>query len=233
MTDQPFAPYQPLAELLLRQAPQPQDDGSHDDSHLQRVWNNARLIQGQEGGDLQVLLAATVLHDCVAVDKNSPLRAQASRLSAERASEMLAALGWPAPRVAAVAHAVHAHSFSAAVQPTSLEARILQDADRLDALGMLGVARCFYVAGRLGSALYDLSNPWAMGRDYQDSRYAIEHFPAKLLTLSAGFQTTEGARLAAIRQRRLQRFFEEFMQEIGIPGAASMTGCEPPNPMRE
>ena len=217
MTDQPFAPYQSLAELLLRQAPQAHDDGSHDGSHLQRVWNNARLIQGKEGGDLQVLLAATLLHDCVAVEKNSPLRAQASRLSAERASEVLAALDWPALRIAAVAHAVHAHSFSAAVPPTSLKARILQDADRLDAIDMLGVARCFYVSGRLGSALYDVSNPRALGRDYQDSRFAIEHFHTKLLTLSAGFQTTEGARLAAIRHQRLQRFLEDFMEEIGAP----------------
>jgi len=216
MFDEPFFPFQSLAsDLLACQADS--SDGSHDLSHIHCVWVNVRRLQEKEGGDLEILLAATLLHDCVAVEKNSPLRAQASTLSAEHAASILRGIGWATSRIERVAHAVKAHSFSAGIEPLTIEAKILQDSDRLDAIGMVGVARCFYVAGRMGSALYDFTNPSATGRDYEDNRFALEHFHTKLLTLASGFQTTEGARLASVRQARLKGFLEGFLDEIGAP----------------
>ncbi|UBM27268.1 HD domain-containing protein [Pseudomonas sp. p1(2021b)] len=219
MTSEAFAPFQHLAAQLLKHLPPDHHDGSHDLAHIHRVWVNAQRIQRAEGGDLEVLLAATVLHDCVAVEKNSPLRGQASSLSADKAASVLTVMGWPEPRVAQVAHAVKTHSYSAGFEPLSLEARILQDSDRLDAIGALGIARCFYVSGRMGSALYDFANPVARGREYQDARYAIEHFHTKLLRLASGFKTPEGARLAAIRHARLEAYLADFMDEIGAVSA--------------
>ncbi|MCE0916960.1 HD domain-containing protein [Pseudomonas sp. NMI760_13] len=216
MTNTPFFPLQALAAELLPHLPADSNDGSHDLAHLQRVWSNVRRIQAREGGDLEVLLAATVLHDCVAVEKNSPLRAQASTLSAERAAAILADMGWPQPRIEQVTHAVMTHSYSAGLSPQSLEAKILQDSDRLDSMGAVGIARCFYVSGRMGSALYDVENPTAAGRDYRDNRFTIEHFQTKLLKLASGLQTGEGARLAALRHQRLASFLAEFMEEIGV-----------------
>jgi len=215
MTIEAFAPFRPLAAELLKHLPSGQSDGSHDLSHIHRVWVDAQRIQQVEGGDLEVLLAATVLHDCVAVEKNSPLRGQASTLSAEKAASILATMGWPVPRIEQVAHAVKTHSYSAGFEPLTLEARILQDSDRLDAIGAVGIARCFYVAGRMGSSLYDFTNPNAQGRAYQDTAFAIEHFHTKLLKLASGFQTGEGARLAALRHARLQAYLEDFMDEVG------------------
>jgi uncharacterized protein len=215
MNSEAFAPFQILAAELLKCLPVGQQDGSHDLSHIHRVWVNAQRIQRVEGGDLQVLFAATLLHDCVAVEKNSPLRGQASTLSANKAASILAELGWPSQRIEQVAHAVKAHSYSAGFEPRTLEARILQDSDRLDALGALGIARCFYTAGRMGSALYDFENPAAQGRAYRDSAYAIEHFQTKLLKLASGFTTGEGARLAAERHARLEVFLADFMDEVG------------------
>ena len=217
MIDAPFFPFQSLARDLLQHLPEDNGDGSHDLSHIHRVWINARAIQKIEGGDLETLLAATLLHDCVAVEKNSPLRAKASTLSADKAASILAGLGWSESKVLAVAHAVKTHSFSAGFEPTTLEAKILQDSDRLDAIGMVGVARCFYIAGRMGSALYDFTNPLALDREYQDKRFAIEHFHTKLLKLAYGFQTQEGARIAAKRHESLEHFVKEFMAEIGSP----------------
>lgn len=78
-----FAPLASLAAELLPSALEISDDGAHDLAHLQRVWHNVRTLHEEEGGDLEVLLAAVLLHDCVAVEKNSPLRSQASRLAAE------------------------------------------------------------------------------------------------------------------------------------------------------
>jgi uncharacterized protein len=211
-----FEPLAPLAAELLPHALEPSEDGAHDLSHLQRVWHNARTLQAEEGGDLEVLLAAVLLHDCVAVEKNSPLRSQASRLAAEKASTVLATLNWPEAKISAVTHAIEAHSFSANIHPLTLEARLVQDADRLDSLGMLGVARTFYTAGRMGSALYDPHDPEARERDYDDKRFCLDHFRTKLLHLADGFQTAAGQRLARIRHQRLKGFMEQFKEEIGV-----------------
>ncbi|EUB83072.1 HD domain-containing protein [Pseudomonas sp. GM30] len=211
-----FAPLTSLAAKLLPHALEPSDDGAHDLAHLQRVWHNVRTLQAEEGGDLEVLLAAVLLHDCVSVEKNSPLRSQASRLAAEKAANVLAELDWSASKIAAVTHAIEAHSFSANITPLTLEAKIVQDADRLDSLGMLGVARTFYVAGRMGSALYDPLDPEARERDYNDTRFCLDHFQTKLLHLADGFQTEIGQRLAQIRHQRLQGFMEQFKEEIGL-----------------
>ena len=211
-----FAPLTSLAAELLPHALETSDDGAHDLPHLQRVWHTVRTLQAEEGGDFEVLLAAVLLHDCVAVEKNSPLRSQASRLAADKAANVLAELAWPASKIAAVSHAIEAHSFSANITPLTLEAKLVQDADRLDSLGMLGVARTFYVAGRMGSALYDPRDPEAKTRDYDDTRFCLDHFQTKLLHLADGFQTGAGQRLAQIRHQRLKGFMEQFKEEIGI-----------------
>jgi uncharacterized protein len=213
LTAADFAPHEALAADLLAHATEG-DDGSHDLAHIHRVFKNAMKIQAGEGGDAKILAAAVLLHDCVAVEKNSPLRSQASRLAAEKASGILAGLGWPEETIAAVAHAILTHSFSANIPPETLEAKMLQDADRLDAIGMVGVARCFYIAGRMGSGLYHPGDPGAEHRPLDDRSYAIDHFPAKLLKLSDGFQTETGAKLARERHERLTLFLALFRDEI-------------------
>ncbi|KQQ50893.1 phosphohydrolase [Pseudomonas sp. Leaf127] len=212
-----FAPFQDLANRLLPHTKATQDDGAHDFSHLLRVWKNVCTIRNHEGGEPQILVAATLLHDCVAVEKNSPFRASASRLAAARARELLTDMGWDEEMIEAVAHAIEAHSFSAAIAPRSLEARILQDADRLDALGMIGVARLFHVSGRMGSSLYDPLDPHACARTLDDKRFALDHFKTKILSLAQGFQTTTGARLAQTRHQRVERFLREWLEEIDPP----------------
>lgn len=213
-----FAPLSDLAATLMPYALEPSEDGAHDLSHLQRVWHNARLIQAEEGGDLEVLLAAVLLHDCVAVEKNSPLRSKASVLAAAKAGQILQALNWATARIGAITHAIETHSFSAGLVPTSLEARIVQDADRLDSLGLLGVVRTFYTAGRVRSALYDPADPLAQHRELDDKRFALDHFQAKLLHLAQGFQTPTGQHLAQVRHERLKDFMDTFVDEIGGPG---------------
>jgi uncharacterized protein len=210
------AAFSPLADLADRLLPQAfaADDGSHDAAHLIRVWKGARRIQAEEGGDLRLLAAAVLLHDCVAVEKNAPNRGDASRLAAEKASALLAGEGWSAGDVRAVAHAILTHSFSANLPPETLEAKILQDADRLDAIGMVGAARCFYIAGRLGSGLYDPLDPLAENRALNDKAYALDHFEVKLFKLADGFQTAAGARMATERTQRLRAIRDMLLDEI-------------------
>lgn len=208
-----FAPYQTLAEWLLPFATSG-DDGSHDLAHILRVFKNALRIQAAEGGDGEVLAAAVMLHDCVSVEKNSPLRNQASKLAAEKAATILRAGNWPETKIEAVSHAILTHSFSANIAPETLEAKILQDADRLDAIGVVGAARCFYIAGRMGSSLYDPFDPKAKHRPLDDKRFAIDHFETKLFKLADGFKTAAGQALALERHQRLEHFLTQFLDEI-------------------
>ena len=208
-----FAPYGDLAASLISHATDG-DDGSHDVAHILRVFKNAMRILAEDGGDGRILTAAVLLHDCVAVEKNSPLRHQASALAAAKASAILEGLGWNAEDTAAVAHAVTTHSFSANLPPQTLEAKILQDADRLDAIGMVGAARCFYIAGRLGSGLYDPLDPLAGHRPLDDKRFAIDHFETKLFKLAEQFQTKTGAAMAKARHERLKSVLDMFIDEI-------------------
>lgn len=208
-----FAPHDALAYQLIPHAAEG-DDGSHDIAHILRVFRNAMRIHESEGGDGEVLAAAVLLHDCVAVEKNSPLRNQASRLAAEKASGILAAFGWSRQAIEAVAHAITTHSFSANIAPETIEAKILQDADRLDAIGMVGAARCFYIAGRMASGLYDPVDPLAKERPLDDKRFAIDHFEVKLFRLAEGFQTESGRQFAAERHRRLVEIRDMFLDEI-------------------
>lgn len=117
-----------------------QDDAAHDLGHLRRVWDAARaMLQAHPEADALVVLAASYLHDLVNLPKNHPERHLASRQAAAAARERLARAGFPAARLDAVAHAIEAHSFSAGIAPRTIEARIVQDADRLDALGPVGL----------------------------------------------------------------------------------------------
>ena len=208
-----FHPFDQLAVKLLDVSGD-DEDGSHDLSHIVRVWRNAKLIHAEEGGDLEALAAAVLLHDCVQVAKDSPLRSKASLLAANQARVRLQALAWEPSRIDTVARAIESHSFSAGVAPTSIEGSILQDADRLDAIGLCGIARCFYTAGRLGSRLYDLADPEAKTRPLDDARNALDHFPKKLLTLNGSFKTRKGQELANERHRRLHEFYRAMLSEV-------------------
>ncbi len=214
-TDVVFGDQAALAGHLLAILGPPGTDGSHDRSHLLRVFRNAVSIADQEPGcDRAVLTAAVILHDCVAVEKDSPLRSQASRLAAARARSVLAELGWDKAAIEQTAHAIEAHSFSAGIAPETREARILQDADRLDAIGAIGIARCFYVAGRMGSRLYNPVDPSASNRDLDDRNFALDHFGAKLFKIAGNFQTASGQALADARTRTMQDFVGALLGEI-------------------
>jgi len=193
------------------------DDGAHDTSHLHRVWRNAKLLLEQHPeADRLVVMAACYLHDLVNLPKNHPQRHLASRQAAALARTELAAAGFPAGRLDAVAHAIETHSFSAALQPTTLEARIVQDADRLDALGAVGLARMFYIAGRMGTALAHPDDPLAVNRERNDKVYSLDHIEVKLATLPATMQTAAGRALGQQRLQELLAFRDSFVAEWAV-----------------
>src|ERR1700751_2383778 len=208
-----FAPFEELAGLLLPKLDHA-GDGAHDYAHLERVWLNVQQICVQEGGDLEILVASVLLHDCVFVPKNSPDRCRASHLAALRAHSILQSLDWAPKRIRIVADAIEAHSYSAGLEPVTLEGCVLQDADRLDAIGFTGIARCFYTAGRMSSQLYYPSDPRGTQRELNDSLFALDHFPMKLFLLAEGFKTKTGKRLARARHDVLQKFYDGMLAEV-------------------
>ncbi len=193
-----------------------QADPAHDLAHLDRVWSNAQSI-ADEQTDMQVLLAACYLHDLVNLPKNDPNRHLASRQSAQESEPILGNLGFDAASIRASQHAIEAHSFSANIPPRTPEARILRDADRLDALGAIGIARTFVVAGALGRDLYDPDDPFADARALDDLKFSLDHWKVKLLTLPADMLTSAGRALAQERVSQMLGFLDAFADEIGHP----------------
>jgi uncharacterized protein len=192
-------------------------DTAHDEGHVRRVVANARKLAEAEGANLAVVLPAAWLHDCVAIAKNSAQRSSASRLAAERAGAFLRAAGYPVKYIPAIEHAIVAHSFSAGVAPQTLEAKVVQDADRLEALGAVGIARTLITGGTNGTPFYDFSEPFPVTRMADDSISIIDHFFTKLLTLADTMQTASGRAAAQQRSQFLKQFLAELGNEIGVP----------------
>ena len=190
-------------------------DGAHDLGHLRRVWSRARIIALDEPCDLEILLPAAIFHDLVNLPKSHPDRARASQLSAEAACHFLRADGFAEAKLSAVGHAIAAHSFSAKITPVTPEARVLQDADRLEALGAIGIARMFHVSGAMGGGLFDPDDPMALHRPLDDRAFALDHIETKLLKLVDTMQTEPGRAMAAERADWMLSFRTRLLSEIG------------------
>lgn len=192
-----------------------QVDGAHDLGHLDRVWANAQSIAGALGaGDLAVLLPAAYFHDAVNLPKNHPDRSRASVASADWAKGFLAQTDFPSEKLDGVAHAIAAHSFSAGIAPQTLEAEILQDADRLEALGAIGIARMFHVGGAMGGHLFDADDPLAQNRPLDDKRFSLDHLEVKLFPIAQTMRTEPGRDMARSRVEWMRAFRSRLLQEL-------------------
>ena len=173
-----------------------------------------------------MLAAAAWLHDLVNPPKDSPDRSRASALSAEAALPILAGEGFPGAKTAAVRQAILTHSFSAGLTPETLEAKILQDADRLDALGAVGIARTFYVAGRMNSSLFHPTDPLAEARDHDDRAFALDHFETKLFRIAETLHTVTAQKIAAGRVAVMRQFVADLLGEIDVTTSSASLPTE-------
>jgi uncharacterized protein len=189
-------------------------DPAHDIDHIKRVVRNSQYLSDSENVNPLITVPSACLHDCVAVPKDSARRAQASRLAAEAAIAFLAGIGYPAGLLPEVFHAIEAHSYSAGITPRTPEARLVQDADRLESLGAIGIARCLLVGGRLDRPLCAAEDPFCEERAADDGRYTIDHFYAKLLKLPATMQTAAGRAEAERRAAIMLRYLDDLRAEI-------------------
>jgi uncharacterized protein len=191
-------------------------DAGHGLDHVRRVVVNVQAIGAAEGADMRIVVPAAWLHDCVIVPKNSPQRSQASRLAAAKAAEFLSSIRFSQELIPAIVHCIAAHSFSAGIPCESLEARVVQDADRLEALGAIGVARCLMTGGAMRQRLYHPQDPFPIDRTPEDSVQSIDHFFAKLLTLADTMQTATGETMARQRTGFMVDFLRQLAREIRI-----------------
>lgn len=189
-------------------------DGAHDLAHIKRVVKNGVDLAKTEDVLLDVVIPACWLHDCVNVPKTLKNRSLGSKLSADKAIEYLKEIGYPEEFHEAIYHAIHAHSFSANVETETLEAKVVQDADRLDALGALGIARCLMYSGSVGTPLYNVEDPFALSREWSDASGAIDHFYTKLQTLPKTMKTDAGIAMANHRWSFMELYLAELRGEV-------------------
>ncbi len=189
-------------------------DAAHGLQHIERVVANVRRLARGTSADMRIILPAAWLHDCVNVPKDSPLRSQASRLSAEKAAAFLREIGYEEALIEPISHAIEAHSFSAEITPTTLEAKLVQDADRLDAIGAIGIARCLQIGTNLGRPLYNSAEPFPIDRPADDAVSSIDHFYTKLLKLAGTMQTEAGRIEATQRTQFMQQYLEQLALEL-------------------
>jgi len=189
-------------------------DAAHDASHVQRVAISALKFSAIENANLEIVLPAVWLHDCVTVSKSSDLRSKASSLSAQKAQQLLQQWNYPQQYIKEIKHAISAHSYSANIIPTTLEAKIVQDADRIDSIGAIGVARMMMVGGKMDCCLYHEHDPFCSHREPNDRQWTVDHFYSKLLKLNSGFHTQAAIKEAQRRHQYMLNFLKQLDSEI-------------------
>lgn len=211
-----------LARLAETVAGRMAADPAHDLGHAARValWT---LRLAPRCGTREVI-AAALLHDAVNPPKDSPERKRASELSANLARELMSAAGFQAHTIDRVSEAIRTHSFSRGEAPTSELGCALQDADRLEALGALGICRTLSTGARLNARYFDETDPWASQRELDDNRFTVDHFFTKLLGLEATMQTEAGRAEARLRTRFMRAFLSQLGAEIGAPAPDGLAG---------
>jgi uncharacterized protein len=187
-------------------------DAIHDFDHVLRVLALAEHLAEREGADLEIVRTATLLHD-VARGWGDRLATDHAQAGAEFARRLLD--GQPSERVEAVAHAIAAHRFRGVVSPRTVEAQVLHDADKLDAIGAIGVARAFAYGGHEGQRL------WAeVPLDYAESPATrSQHTPAheyqmKLSRIRERLLTESARKIAEQRHAFMVAFFDRLEQEV-------------------
>lgn len=168
---------------------------SHDNGHTERVKRLALLIAEKEGADIEIVKKAAELHDIARNLKNHAVE------GAKIARDILRKQGYNEDFIERVVHCIESHSFSSGIRPETKEAKILSDADKLDAIGAIGVARAFLYSGENGRTIEE----------------TLKHFEDKLLNLKNLIETEYGRKIAKDRHDFLLNFYRKILSELEIP----------------
>ncbi|MBT3573488.1 MAG: HD domain-containing protein [Nitrosopumilus sp.] len=190
------------------------NDTAHDFDHVMRVYNNAQKIVKKENANPKLILSAVLLHDIVSYSKSSKRSKFSSIDSAKKSKIILKKYGFTNDEIIVISDAIAEHSFSQNKIPQTLEGKILQDADRLDALGAIGIARVFATSGSLNRPFYNIDDPFCNKRNPDDDIWAVDHFFNKLLKLEFTMNTKSGKIEAKKRTKVLKVFLKQLKSEI-------------------
>ncbi len=191
-----------------------ENDPAHDFEHTIRVYKNAKKICKKEKANEKLVLSAALLHDIVSYPKSDKRSKTSSIKSATKSKQILEKLDFSKEEIAIISDAIRDHSFSQNKIPKTLEGKILQDADRLDALGAIGIARVFATGGSLKRPFYNIHDPFCKKRIPNDKTWTVDHFFAKLLKLESLMNTKSGKVEAKKRTKIIKEFLNQLKQEI-------------------
>ncbi len=200
------------ASALARSA-----EPAHDFFHVERVVANARAIaRGESANDEVEAVAATaaLLHELFTLPKNHPDSSRAGDRCADKARALLQEEGAPSWLIEPVSAAIRDHSFSKGVVPEALPSRLLQDADRLDALGAIGLARMWATCADMKRPFYASEDPFCVTRAPDDKQWGLDHVFKKLLVIPEKLHTKTARALAADRVAFLRTYLEQLGREI-------------------
>lgn len=199
--------------LAIAEKKMADNDPSHDFLHAKRVLMLAESIQKKEGGDMEVLFPAALFHDAVIYPKNNPKSKLAPEESAEFIAKKLEATNkYPKGKIEKVKTAILECSFSKGTKPSTLESKILQDADRLEATGAISIMRTFSSTGQMNRAFYHSDDPFAKKRNPDSLIYALDLFYTRLLKVGRLMNTKTAKSMA----KRRTKFLKEFLTELRL-----------------
>ena len=204
-----------VVDLLQKQVQQKmKTDPAHDFNHIMRVYKNAQKLCKKEKGNEKLVLSAVLLHDIISYPKSDKRSKISSLKSAEEAKKILKKLDFTVEEIQMISDAIRDHSFSRGKTPQTLEGKILQDADRLDAIGAIGIARVFAVGGSEKRSFYNIKDPFCKTRTPDDKTWTLDHFYKKLLKLESLMNTNSAKIEAKKRIKVLKTFLSELKKEL-------------------
>ncbi len=210
-----FNNYKVNLEKLHKQVKEKlENDVAHDFEHVHRVLKNAKMIAKKEKVDMQMVTAAVLLHDIISYPKSDPRSNNSSIESAEISKSILKNYNFTTNEIQIISEAIRDHSASRGIVPQTNVGKILQDADRLDALGAIGIARTFSVGGSEKRPFYNTNDPFCEKHLPDDKSWTLDHFYKKLLLLEKTMNTKTGKIEARKRVRIMKKFLQELKKEI-------------------
>ncbi|MCA1662802.1 MAG: HD domain-containing protein [Myxococcales bacterium] len=193
---------------------------AHDALHVERVMASARRIAAAERADVDICVAAALLHELFNYPKSHRDSSRSGDVCADHATALLREHGFDEAFTERVAYCIRVHSFSRGIMPDTLEAKVLQDADRLDAIGAIGIARCFATSADMKRPFYAPADPFCRERSPDDKQWGIDHFYKKLLRIGDGLHTATARTMAAERIAFMRAYLDQLEREVA--------GVEPP-----
>jgi uncharacterized protein len=190
------------------------NDSAHDFEHIMRVYKNAQKLCKQEKANEKLVLSAALLHDIVSYPKSDKRSKMSSIESAKKSKSILRKYDYSEEEIVIISDAIRDHSFSQNKVPVTIEGKILQDADRLDAIGAIGIARVFATGGSLKRPFYNIDDPFCKTRKPDDKIWTVDHFYKKLLNLESLMNTKSGKIEAKKRTKVLKEFLKQLKHEL-------------------